>query len=229
MRSSFLATVLIARSFAYGGPRTTLYNTRRSLLASALGASSILAPPRRARADLNSTREVRLAQMRAADAEKDRLCEGRRGGVDYEVGAFDMTFDPPCYISGIWELLFYSLLVGLLKLSSDMAPDESEEGQLYRRLDVESDASLQDIKNGYRAQARMWHPDKWLDGTEEEQRQAQEKFKAATAAYELLLASSPGRQDATTPTPSWPKTASKARPSQQQWSVERRREEEDYT
>ena len=134
--------------------------------------------------------------MDAAKAAKDQLCQGRLGGVDYDVGIFDMTFDPPCYISGNWELLAYAIAIGVLKVSSDLRPDESEEGVLYSKLGVPRDASSEDIRAGYYVQVRRWHPDKWVGSSATEQKKAEEKFKEAVKAYELLtgtVGSRPGR------------------------------------
>lgn len=52
----------------------------------------------------------------------------------------------------------------------------------YRILDLQSDASIADIKKAYRVKARMYHPD--LNHAPE----ARDKFIQATEAYEFLIA-----------------------------------------
>ena len=51
----------------------------------------------------------------------------------------------------------------------------------YEILDVDKDASESDIKSAYRNLAKKYHPDLNPDNSEAEQ-----KFKEATAAYEIL-------------------------------------------
>lgn len=51
----------------------------------------------------------------------------------------------------------------------------------YRILDVGRDAALEEIKSAYRREALRWHPDR-----HPENREAEERFKAAAAAYEVL-------------------------------------------
>mgnify|MGYP001430100926 CR=1 FL=1 len=55
------------------------------------------------------------------------------------------------------------------------------ENDFYKRLGVNTDASADDIKKAYRKLAMKYHPDK-NPGDKE----AEEKFKAATEAYEVL-------------------------------------------
>ena len=56
----------------------------------------------------------------------------------------------------------------------------------YAVLGVERGASDDEIKRGYRKMAVKWHPDKWSGKPEEERKQAEEKFKEAAEAYEIL-------------------------------------------
>lgn len=162
--------------------------SRRQAVTSLLGVSSILVNPLSAQADFVETRAANLEKMEAAALEKDKLCAGRRGGVDYEVGFFDMTFDPPCYVSGYYEVGLYAVIVAVLKLASEFGPDESEEGKLYSTLGVKRDASFAEIKQGYKAQARQWHPDAWTGASDAEQKKAEEQFKTVVEAYNLLTA-----------------------------------------
>ena len=165
---------------------------RRLLFGGALSVGSVFAPPFASRATafaIGDSREARIEKMEAADAAKRRLCEGREGK---DAGIFDMTFDPPCYISGYYELGAYALILGVLKIKTDMSPDESEEGRYYSLLDIKRDASRQEIKEAYRKQARIWHPDKWAGEVEEKQTTASEKFKGVREAYEVLSGTAGG-------------------------------------
>ena len=173
--------------------------SRRKLACAALGIGASWCGSAAQAADSNvatSARETNLERMRAGAAEKERICEGRRGAIDYEVGMFDLTFDPPCYVSGIYELFVYVAGVAALKVAYEMTPEAPgsiayDENRWYGALGVKSDATQAEIKDGYRAQARLWHPDKWSAASEEEQRAAEEKFKAVVEAYEVLSAGAP--------------------------------------
>ena len=56
----------------------------------------------------------------------------------------------------------------------------------YEVLGVGRDASADDIKSAYRKLALKWHPDRWVNGTEQEKKTAEEKFKEASEAYSVL-------------------------------------------
>lgn len=58
--------------------------------------------------------------------------------------------------------------------------------KFYAILGVGRDASEDEIKKGYKKAAVKWHPDKWANKPEAEQKEAEEKFKAAAEAYEVL-------------------------------------------
>ena len=46
---------------------------------------------------------------------------------------------------------------------------------------------FQDVcKKRYRASSLKWHPDRWVNGTDEEKKTAEEKFKEISEAYEVL-------------------------------------------
>ena len=56
----------------------------------------------------------------------------------------------------------------------------------YKVLGVSETASAEEIKSAYRKLALKWHPDRWVSGTEQEKKQAEEKFKEASEAYSVL-------------------------------------------
>jgi curved DNA-binding protein CbpA len=66
------------------------------------------------------------------------------------------------------------------------APAPKRETAFYETLGVGREASEDEIKKGYRKMAVKWHPDKWASKSESEQKEAEEKFKAAAQAYEVL-------------------------------------------
>lgn len=62
----------------------------------------------------------------------------------------------------------------------------AEKRDYYEVLGVEKNASTDDIKSAFKKLALKWHPDRWVSGTEEEKKNAEEKFKEASEAYEVL-------------------------------------------
>ena len=56
-----------------------------------------------------------------------------------------------------------------------------ERKDYYAILGVKEDASEEEIKKKYRSEAMKWHPDRWVNGTEEEKRVAEDKFKELTS------------------------------------------------
>lgn len=60
------------------------------------------------------------------------------------------------------------------------------EKDFYEILGVSKDASEEEIKKSYKRAAMKWHPDRWVNGTDEEKKAAEEKFKEISEAYEVL-------------------------------------------
>lgn len=56
----------------------------------------------------------------------------------------------------------------------------------YEVLGVDKGASADEIKKAYRKKAIQWHPDKFANASEKEQKDAEEKFKEAAEAYDVL-------------------------------------------
>ena len=61
-----------------------------------------------------------------------------------------------------------------------------EQKDYYEILGVSKDASDDDIKKAYRKLAMKYHPDRWVNGTEEEKKDAEQKFKEISEANEVL-------------------------------------------
>ena len=62
----------------------------------------------------------------------------------------------------------------------------AEKRDYYEVLGLSKGASADDIKSAYRKAALKWHPDRWVDGSAEEKKTAEEKFKEASEAYSIL-------------------------------------------
>ena len=62
----------------------------------------------------------------------------------------------------------------------------AEKRDYYEVLGVDRKASADEIKSAYRKLALKWHPDRWVDSTEKEKKDAEEKFKEASEAYSVL-------------------------------------------
>lgn len=57
---------------------------------------------------------------------------------------------------------------------------------LYGILGVNKTATDDELKKAFRKLSLKWHPDKWLTKSEKEQKDAEEKFKEVSEAYEIL-------------------------------------------
>lgn len=62
----------------------------------------------------------------------------------------------------------------------------AEKRDYYEVLGVAKNASEDDIKSAYRKLALKWHPDRWVSGTDAEKKTAEENFKEASEAYQVL-------------------------------------------
>ena len=56
----------------------------------------------------------------------------------------------------------------------------------YKILGVEKNASEDDIKKAYKKLAMKWHPDRHVNDSEKEKKEAEEKFKEIAEAYDVL-------------------------------------------
>ena len=62
----------------------------------------------------------------------------------------------------------------------------AEKRDYYEVLGLQKGASADDIKQAYRKAALKWHPDRWVSGTDQEKKTAEENFKEASEAYSIL-------------------------------------------
>lgn len=76
----------------------------------------------------------------------------------------------------------YGLVFDFIKVAGDLSVYAKECGI----LGVDITASTEDIRNKYREQSLKWHPDRWVNCTEEEKKIAENKFKEISSAYEKL-------------------------------------------
>jgi len=56
----------------------------------------------------------------------------------------------------------------------------------YEILGVNKNASESDLKKAFRKASLKWHPDRWSDKSEKEKKEAEEKFKEISEAYDVL-------------------------------------------
>lgn len=73
-----------------------------------------------------------------------------------------------------------------LPLPNRPAPNPNSGRNFYAILGLERTATEAEIRKGYRKAAVKYHPDKWSTKPESEKKAAEEKFKDAAEAYEVL-------------------------------------------
>ena len=56
----------------------------------------------------------------------------------------------------------------------------------YKILGASENATEDELKKKYRAECMKWHPDRWVNGTDEEKKTAEENFKKLNEAYSVL-------------------------------------------
>ncbi|MFP3020084.1 MAG: ankyrin repeat domain-containing protein [Wolbachia sp.] len=59
--------------------------------------------------------------------------------------------------------------------------------EAFKVLGLSESASTEEIKKAYHELALKWHPDKWSDKSQEEQKTATEKFKEISVAYKISI------------------------------------------
>lgn len=57
---------------------------------------------------------------------------------------------------------------------------------LYKILEISQNATLNEIKRKYRELAKKYHPDKFSNTSDEEKKQAEDKFREINEAYSIL-------------------------------------------
>lgn len=56
----------------------------------------------------------------------------------------------------------------------------------YKILGVNKDATQEDINKAYKKLCMKWHPDRWVNASEEDKKNAEEKFKEVNEANSIL-------------------------------------------
>ena len=62
----------------------------------------------------------------------------------------------------------------------------STEKDFYKILGVDKNADTETIKKAYKKLALKWHPDRFSNASEKEQKEAEEKFKEISEAHDVL-------------------------------------------
>ena len=119
------------------------FGRRAVLRTAALTSCSTLVPASASANDLidgwEANRQANLARNAAAQEEKARLCKGRLAKDIPNLSYWDMTFDPPCYISGYYEVIVAAVIIGFLKVKTDAEPWPNERLENDALNDSESD------------------------------------------------------------------------------------------
>lgn len=63
---------------------------------------------------------------------------------------------------------------------------KSKRKDYYKMLGITKDAELREIQKAYKKAALLWHPDRHSSKGEEEQKEAEHKFKEISEGYEVL-------------------------------------------
>jgi hypothetical protein len=85
-------------------------------------------------------------------------------------------------IGGPWPAL---LLCGLLRSAKDIVKPLAPMGTYYETLGITRDASPELIKHAHRSLVKVWHPDKFPEGSEAEA-EASRRIREINAAYTVL-------------------------------------------
>ena len=62
----------------------------------------------------------------------------------------------------------------------------AEKRDYYEVLGLQKGASADEIKSAYKKCCMKWHPDRWVNGTDAEKKTAEDNFKEAAEAYDVL-------------------------------------------
>ena len=63
----------------------------------------------------------------------------------------------------------------------------AEKRDYYEVLGIDKNASVDDIKSAFKKMALKWHPDRWINGTDEEKKTAEEKFNLHITKNSVLF------------------------------------------
>jgi len=78
------------------------------------------------------------------------------------------------------------LLIGVIEWTPAVEARKVADDSYYRLLGVSPEASETELRKAYHKLALKWHPDKHRQKSEAEQKQAEEKFKELSVAYDTL-------------------------------------------
>merc|ERR1712216_1009753 len=99
-------------------------SVRRRAAMGAVATSVIIAAPLASHADVaagwEATRQAKLQAMAEKDKAQAALCAGRTASEIPDLSYWDMTFDPPCYISGYYEVIAAVIILASLKVRQSL-------------------------------------------------------------------------------------------------------------